>query len=415
MHPRVIFEPRTTLMAVMEDSVLFAECDVDVHSHDTGPFFYINQFNHVQRLIRIPIHHFLAVMRTEGPGHVREEDLNLILLSNVGRCGSTLLTQLFEQLPETVSISEPECLMPFAADPDLFRGKEKEKEKAAPPRSFTRGEVLKACVLALVASSNSQGERKTNIVIKPKAHAMAITRELDETFKGRVRHLYLYRHPAQYVTSVSTVFNSLMHPVVRSAVVRFSIKMGMESFIMTHFQDKSTRRAQAMLHLMEKVDMNKNSYRFAALFCANIMSLVEQREAGGIEFKFLSYHELIKDAEAVMTDVSKFCGIDCSGGTAATAATDEDGGRSSDGGDDVGNGDGDGSGSGSGSGKGLALPENDSQNNSGLSRQHLNNYKKSLDDAKVREIDHVLRAFKFATCETFPIDSQSFEKMRESV
>ncbi len=388
VHPRIIFEPNTTLMAVNEDSVLFCETDgVDVHSHDVGPFFYINQFNHVQRLIRIPIHHFVSLMKSEGAERVKEEELNLILLSNVGRCGSTVLTQMFEKLPNTVSISEPECLMPFAADPEMFASKDKGKDGSSKldPNiaSLTRGEILKACILALICSSNAEedGEKKTNIVIKPKAHAMAITTELDEIFKGRMRHLFLYRHPAQYVTSVSTVFNSLMHPVVRTAVMRFSIRMNMEAFVLTHFPDHTTRRARALASLMEKVDMTKSTYRFACMFCANVMSMVEHREKSGLDFKLLSYHELIEDPGAVMAEVSRFCGL----------TEDEE---------EVAE---------------VALPENDSQNNSGLSRQHLNNFKKSLDDAKIKEIDHVLNFFRFPNCETFPIDSKSFEKMLELI
>ncbi len=357
-------------MAIDDNSVLFAVCDVDVHRHDVGPFFYINQFNHLQRLIRIPLKHFVHLMKTEASERVDENELNLILLSNVGRCGSTLLTQLFERLPQTVSISEPEVLMPFAADPDLFKNNS----------DFTRLEVLKSCILALVASSSSGGERKTNIVIKPKAHAIAITSELDQLFP-RVRHLYLYRHPAQYVTSVASVFSSLMHPVVRSAVVRFSIKMDMKAFVMTHFLDHTTPRAMEISSLMDKIDMKKNTYRFAALFCANVLSAQEQRERYGLNFKVVSYHELIKESDSVMADVSRFCEIN--GAEEAASAVE--------------------------------LPKHDSQNNSGLSRQHLHNFKKSLDEAKISEIDHVLKACRLAPCETFPIDSRSFDKMLDVV
>ena len=35
----------------------------------------------------------------------------------IGRCGSTLLAKLFEDLPNTVSISEPEILMAFRHEP----------------------------------------------------------------------------------------------------------------------------------------------------------------------------------------------------------------------------------------------------------------------------------------------------------
>jgi len=285
------------------------------------------------------------------------------------------MTQVFEQLRGTVAISEPECLLPFAAEPEMFRD-----EKG---NGFNRTDALKACLLALVASSSAtRGDEleegaKMNVVIKPKAHAIAITAELDSMFPGGVRHLYLYRHPEEYVKSVVTVFNSLMHPVVREAVVRFSIKMDMKGFVNTHFLDPATPRATRVRNLMEKLDMRKNSVRFATLFCANIMSVAEHLEVNRLDFKFVSYHELVQDTSSVMRDVASFCGMAYEG-----VAADE-----------------------------VILPQSDSQNKSGLSRQNLTAYKEVLDEQKIRDIDHVLDCLGFPSCKEFPKDSASFEKI----
>lgn len=80
----------------------------DVLKHTTGPFMYINQFKHASELIRMPIESFLKLADQVG-----DPKAKLVILSNTGRCGSTLLTQLFEELPHTVAISEPEVLMAF--------------------------------------------------------------------------------------------------------------------------------------------------------------------------------------------------------------------------------------------------------------------------------------------------------------
>ena len=146
-HPSVVFQPLTTLMSIDHDFALFSVCDVDVHKHTVGPFFYINQFNHCRKLIQVPLKHFIRLMKETEEQRKEQMDFNLILLSNTGRCGSTLLTQLFEKLPGTVSISEPEALMPFAAQHDLF-AKADSKHK--------RTEVLRACITALCVSSAFQ-------------------------------------------------------------------------------------------------------------------------------------------------------------------------------------------------------------------------------------------------------------------
>jgi len=174
---------------------------------------------------------------------------------------------------------------------------------------------------------------------------------------------------------VTTVFNSLMHPVVREAVVRFSIKMDMKGFVFTHFLDLSTTRASRVRTVMEKLDLRKNSFRFAVLFCANTISVAEHMALNKLNFKFISYHELVRDTDTVMRDVATFCDMEYE-------AADE-----------------------------VSLPEQDSQNKSGLSRENLNNYKEVLDETKIREIDLVLDLLGFPSCKEFPKDSASFEKI----
>ena len=91
-------------MSLEAKYAVFAMCptDIDVFQHTAGPFLYINQFKYCTHIIRIPIEFFVQMGESfSGP----PSNLKLVLLSNVGRCGSTLLTQLFEQMPKTVAIS----------------------------------------------------------------------------------------------------------------------------------------------------------------------------------------------------------------------------------------------------------------------------------------------------------------------
>ena len=110
-HPEAVLAPNVTLLNVDAKYAVFAVVqgpNKDVLKHTTGPFMYINQFNLCSELIRMPIESFLKLSDQIG-----DPKAKLVILSNTGRCGSTLLTQLFEDLPHTVAISEPEAFMAF--------------------------------------------------------------------------------------------------------------------------------------------------------------------------------------------------------------------------------------------------------------------------------------------------------------
>ena len=68
--------------------------------HD--PFLYNVQYKRCTELIIVPIKFFLRLA-----DFVKDPEPKLVLLSNMGRCGSTLLTQMFEAVPGIVTMSEP--------------------------------------------------------------------------------------------------------------------------------------------------------------------------------------------------------------------------------------------------------------------------------------------------------------------
>jgi len=61
----------------------------------------------------------------------------------------------------------------------------------------------------------------------------------------------------------------------------------------------------------------------------------------------------------------------------------------------------------------VTLPENDSQNNSGLSRSNLKSYRASLTVKEIADIDGVLKDCGLPTCDSFPLTSESFTKALE--
>ena len=115
-HPEAVLAPNVTLLNIDDRFAVFAVVNSslkkDVLKNESGPFMYINQFNLCSELIRMPLESFLQLADEIG-----DPKGKLVILSNTGRCGSTLLAKLFEDLPNTVSISEPEILMAFRHEP----------------------------------------------------------------------------------------------------------------------------------------------------------------------------------------------------------------------------------------------------------------------------------------------------------
>jgi hypothetical protein len=225
-------------------------------------------------------------------------------------------------------------------------------------------------------------------VIKPKAHAIGLTKELAELYP-HMRHLFLYRHPAEYVKSLASVFSSLLHPLVHSAIMRLSIKMSMTDLILRQFPvgGENGPKAKQMRDVVKGLDLNKNVNKFVSLFCANLLSAQQQHLQNGIDFKVVSYHELTKQPDPVMHEVAHFCAI--SDKSDANGNNTEEVSEAT----------------------GVELPESDSQDKSALSRQHLQNFRRNLSDSELRAVDAVLTACGLPDCGTFPVDSASLDAL----
>jgi hypothetical protein len=67
-----------------------------------GPFLYIEQYQHAQRILSVPyelLHQVAAGIELTAP---------LVLIHSTGRTGSTLLSKAFAEMESVTSLSEPD-------------------------------------------------------------------------------------------------------------------------------------------------------------------------------------------------------------------------------------------------------------------------------------------------------------------
>ena len=386
-HPNVILRPNVSLMGINKRFAIFAICkkSTNVFNHKIGPFLYINQFNYCTHLIRIPLKSFIRLGE-------RIEDLpttcNFVLLSNVGRCGSTLLTQLFEDTPRSVAISEPEVLMEFSH--------EKTFDPLTDQQRFI---LLQTCIRFLfIAAKESKQYSKDieNFLIKPKAHGISIARDLCRLYPT-MKHLYMYRHPAEYVRSIRSLYHSLLPafvykllsiPIVYNFLTSDSFGMNMKEFVARHIEprckrDEDNKYRLKILSALKIFNVESEKHleeRFGMMYCANLLSALDIATTSQSKTEVVSYHELKDDTDSCMKRIYQFC--DIKGYQENTRI--------------------------SGNAKVTNLPQYDSQANSPISKTNLKSYQNALNENDIKVLNEVLQYCGVPSCANFPIHSENF-------
>lgn len=154
-------------------------------------------------------------------------------------------------------------------------------------------DLFQACI-RLLTKNHSSGDTKC-ICIKPKAHAIALTKEIYELYPDS-SHLYLYRHPAEYVTSLISVYKSLLHPVARGLMIHLSFDIDMTDFIMRQYANSGTKYQSVyeakMVEALKHINLKNRVKRFTALYCGNLLAMLQLYKEENIPISVVSYHEL---------------------------------------------------------------------------------------------------------------------------
>ena len=379
-------------MGINKRFAIFSICkeNTNVFNHKVGPFLYINQFNYCTHLIRIPLKSFVRLGQ-------EAEDLptksKFVLLSNVGRCGSTLLTQLFEEMPNSVAISEPEVLMEFSHEKTFDHLTDQQ-----------RCILLQTCIRFLFLSakeSKEDSEVIENFLIKPKAHGVSIAKDLCRLYPN-MKHLYMYRHPAEYVRSIRSLYHSLLPqfvykllsiPIVYDFLTSDSFGMNMKEFVLRHIDprcktNENNKYRLKMIGALKRFNVESEQHleeRFGSMYCANLLSILDIVSDGYSKIEIVSYHELKNDTDLCMKRIYQFCNIKALEKNDRLSEQE----------------------------KVTSLPQGDSQANSPISQTNLKSYQNALNKKDIATLNEVLQYCGVPSCANFPLESDNFVKCFE--
>ena len=155
-------------------------------------FIYMSQYDNGCRVAILDLDDFVTASRAIAP------PANLSFLFSTGRCGSTLASRIFAQLPDVWSLSEPDYLTNIAMDRLKFG--------RAELVTIIRAATLWTCRLP-------EGRKPETIIIKPRSEATLIAELCQEAFP-KSRNVFMYRDLLGWLNSISKFEQRIVDPAI---------------------------------------------------------------------------------------------------------------------------------------------------------------------------------------------------------
>jgi hypothetical protein len=176
----ILENPHISLYGLdLENSqAVFVETPADVNLSQ-APFYFVTQYEKAKRVLTIPFETMVQLAQS-----VPVDDNRLISIYSVGRCGSTLASQIFAQVPGVISISEPDALSQLVI--------------ARNSRAYSDDDLvalLRATVCLLCKTA-----AETAWVIKGQSFVIELGDWLHEIYP-QTKGLFLYRHAETWLRS----------------------------------------------------------------------------------------------------------------------------------------------------------------------------------------------------------------------
>ena len=217
VKPDYVLKPNVSLYCVSRTEAVFVETpeNINLYSSDENPFLYMAQFYRSTVVIRMPIETFHNLAGTIG-----DPRIPVIWITSTGRCGSTLLGQIFEAMTGTVTLAEPQA-----------------PQNVANLRKFDQINLAEydSCLQSAVRMLCKPQPGTTMICIKGTPAAVSTMADISNLFPN-FKHIFAYRTCLGTVSSwlgvmTSTSFNIALRASIDSEWFSSVVPIGRNHFI----------------------------------------------------------------------------------------------------------------------------------------------------------------------------------------
>jgi hypothetical protein len=256
---------------------IFVELPLDVDLAKV-PFVYQTQYEQAQRLIAIPYQSFIQLAHDLPPVN------HLIMIYMTGRCGSTLLSHVLNELDTVLSLSEPDVATNFVHLRRVYDAQDAELRE------------LLDCTVRVLFKPTALKTPST-FALKLRSEGTQVMDLFQATFP-QAKNLFLYRDSIGWVTSFYRIFSrgGSSEPTPLDEVCRL--------FDLLYKYD-----ATRLVDYLEEGATEVSLIQFLTLWWLATIEWYLAQHAQGIPILAARYADLNTHREELLTALFTYCGL----------------------------------------------------------------------------------------------------------
>ena len=278
-HPSILLEDKYTLYSVSDSEAIFVDCGGKDVFDKNVVFSYLAQLRNAKKMVAIPLSSFHLIAN-----QVFIPKIPIIHMANHGRCGSTLSTKLFNEIPNVFSISETLCFSNLVRMSQDNGDSQNEKIK----------KLCRSVILMTIKHANSR--HSSCLFLKCQSNVIFITDLMFESFP-EMTHVFMYRQPEDFIRSWEKIFvNNNWNVFPTSLFLRMS-------GIGKHRMSKDIE-----LPSYEDVDKLNFFSKFALVWMSNVAAY-KYLVNNGYRLKSLKYEHLLENPDRILRNLFEYVGL----------------------------------------------------------------------------------------------------------
>lgn len=259
------------------------------------PFFYQAQYKNAEYVIVIPYETFHQLAnQLPDPRH-------LDLIYSVGRCGSTLLSQAFKELPQAFCLSEP----------DVYAQIVKLRYKPNINRSQLL-DLLRSCTRLLFKPNPSHPRLEaTHMVVKFRSMSIELADLLYELYP-KARVLFLYRNAEDTIKSFLSIMGPTgSHNWGRKGKLRFKLYVALLKLTMNFKTDLFDLMPIIQYYPRDMISELGPLSVPMALWLTGIKRFFDLKR-NNMEILTVRYEDFKINYQTILSKIFSYCGLDVS-------------------------------------------------------------------------------------------------------
>ena len=273
----IAHNPNITLYALNRFSreAIFVETPAEVNLAER-PFLYQAQYENATRLFTMSYKSFFKLAEM-----MRQPNKKLILIHSVGRCGSTLLSNVFNNQPDLLSLSEPDAFTELMMQRELNGRNDDEIVR-----------LIDAIIQVQCRPTNQLDPAA--YVIKFRSFSAVM---IDLLYKAApyAKHIFLYRNAEDQSRSIARAFKAVETGSQALDPANLEVRLKFMP-LLSQYADRASQGT------LSGVEMNMLGW------LSGIQKYLEQH-AAGTPMIALRYEEMISQQEAVVRALYDYCDL----------------------------------------------------------------------------------------------------------